>query len=65
MADICDVGFITEGTNIWGKSINQSVNQSVNQSTNQPTNQPISQSIMNFYSGLSNKITSGSTGGGE
>jgi len=61
MADICDVGFITEGTNIWGKSINQSVNHSVNQ----PTNQPINQSIMNFYSGLSNKITSGSTGGGE
>jgi len=61
MADICDVGSITEGTNIWGKSINQSVNQSVNQ----PTNQPINQSIMNFYSGLSNKITSGSTGGGE
>ena len=61
MADICNVGFITEGTNIWGKSINQSVNQSVNQ----PTNQPINQSIMNFYSGLSNKITSGSTGGGE
>ena len=44
MADICDVGFITEGTNIWGKSINQSVNQSVNQPTNQPTNQSINQS---------------------
>jgi len=48
MADICDVGFITEGTNIWGKSINQSVNQSVNQPTNQSTNQSINHEFLQW-----------------